>query len=188
MCCSAKLKAKLVLTAALVSVLLGLSGATCFSYFGQYTTATWCGITSVYALGVVIMHCTALQYGVRPHPNSLVSQILPATLLVGVLGMLFSMGITVYGVAYAFANNEQLNRESHYLLSVWGFMTFKWSFYMFHLSRRYNTILAIEEDDRAQLVQEGSTDSTEQFRGLEEPSVTYEEEPSVTFEEPTVNI
>ena len=93
----------------------------------------------------------------------------------GVLGMVFSLGITVYGLAYAITYNEGIsnvwgprhdykisqlskriktvlkflhfsapNRKSHYLLAVWGFMTFKWAFYMFQLSRHYNRILSIE--------------------------------------------
>lgn len=66
----------------------------------------WAAIGAFYALGVALLHHLALRNGFRPNSGSLVVQVLPAILLVGVLGMLFGAGVTFYSFAKAIADQE----------------------------------------------------------------------------------
>ena len=66
----------------------------------------WAGIAALYALSVASLHGFALRNQQRPNPNSTVLMMLPAILLAGVLGVIFSFGVTIYGIARAVSLKE----------------------------------------------------------------------------------
>ena len=66
----------------------------------------WAAIGGLYALSVATLHGLAIRQSLRPNPNSIVTQLLPAILLIAVLGMIFSLGVTVYGLAKAISLKE----------------------------------------------------------------------------------
>ena len=67
----------------------------------------WAGIHSVYAFFVAVINGTVLRQQFRPSPHSAISQILPALLLVAVLGIMFSLGVAGYAFGKAIAGKER---------------------------------------------------------------------------------
>jgi len=82
----------------------------------------WASISSMYAAAVASLHYSAVRAQFRPNPNSILSQILPAILLVGVCGMIFSLGVTFYAFAKAITLQEGEPRPTRVLLSVISFI------------------------------------------------------------------
>ena len=72
----------------------------------SWQIAMWAAIGALYAASVATLHGLALRNQQRPNPHSIVIQLLPAILLVAVLGMIFSLGVTVYGLAKAISSKE----------------------------------------------------------------------------------
>ncbi|XP_063673791.1 heme transporter hrg1-A-like [Bolinopsis microptera] len=152
-CCSKEVRVKIVFGYSAFSTLMHVSAALVFGVkFQLYTVAMWAAIGGLYALSVATLHGLAIRQSLRPNPNSIVIQLLPAILLSAVLGMIFSLGVTVYGLAKAISLKEDLVISSHYILGVWGFLCFKWSYYLFQQSRRYTRSYHLDTEDAAPFV------------------------------------
>ncbi|KAL5256657.1 hypothetical protein ACHWQZ_G011795 [Mnemiopsis leidyi] len=152
-CCSKETRVKIVMGYSSVSTLLHLSAAVVFGVkYHLYTIAMWAAIGGFYSLSVSTLHGLALRNQVRPNPDSMVIQLLPAILLAAILGMIFSLGVTVYGLAKAISGREDLELSSHYILSVWGFLSLKWTFYLFQQSRYYTRSFHTDSEDAAPFV------------------------------------
>ena len=63
-------------------------------------------VGGLYSLSGATLHGLALRNQRHPNPNSMVIQLLPAILLAAILGIILSLGVTVYGLTKAISGRE----------------------------------------------------------------------------------
>ncbi|XP_057296102.1 heme transporter hrg1-A-like [Hydractinia symbiolongicarpus] len=138
---------------AIIGILLGFSGSLCFAVIYQnYHCSAWAFVSGVLALTTLVLHLSVwkdITYSMDPMTFR---RLMYTGMIFSVLGTGAFIGYLCKGIL---THESGVQIHGWFIVTVWGWMTWKWGFLLFWYSKNYynalieviSDILAINQDD-----------------------------------------
>jgi len=120
---------------ALIGVLLGLSAGVAFSIvFKNYHASGWAFVSGLLACITLTLHLSVwkdVTFSIRP-------DVFTKLIYLGVFGSLLGFGVFVgYLTKGVLVHEKGVQVHGWFIVTVWGWMTWKWGFLLFWFSKNY---------------------------------------------------
>ncbi|XP_065652703.1 heme transporter hrg1-A-like [Hydra vulgaris] len=127
------------LISALIGVLVGASASASFAMvFDNIHCSIWAFTSSALALIVLILHIAVrrdVAYSISPKKFLL-------CMLVGIIFAVIGFGVIVGYLIKGIIDKESgVQVKGKFIVTVWGFMTWKWGFSMYYFANNYHKAL-----------------------------------------------
>ncbi|XP_066935696.1 heme transporter hrg1-A-like [Clytia hemisphaerica] len=133
------------LTTSIIGVVLGLAAFFCFMFvYHNVHSGAWALVSAMFALITFVMHVCVYRdvtYSIQPHTFQRLKY-------VGIFGAFLGLGIFIgYLVKGILVHESGVVVNGWFIVTVWGYMTWKWGFLLFWHSRKYCRSLVDEMTD-----------------------------------------